>query len=102
LIESSAKLEESLNKIKIVLKKIKISQMESFKTSEKVSELILKMIESQQETAIIQPPIIIINESVTKTIVMGILVVLFISIACAWCLAPRVILVTTTQIVKLN
>lgn len=102
LIESSEKWEESFNKTKILLKKIKISQMESFQNSEKVSELILKMVESQQKAAAIQPPITIMDESVVKPIVMAILAVLCLSIVCTWWYAPKIILVTTTQIAKLN
>jgi hypothetical protein len=102
LIESATKLEENLSKTKIVLKKIKMSQMESFKTSERVSDLILKMVESNQKATMIQPPITIINESTTKPIVIGILIILSISIVFTWWFAPKIVLATTSQVAKLN
>jgi hypothetical protein len=101
LMESSEKLEESFNKTKILLKKLEISQMESFKNSEKVSELILKMVESQQKAAELQPPIIIIDDKSIILLIVTLTGLFLISVCTLWC-APKIILLITTQIAKLN
>jgi hypothetical protein len=102
LIESTSKLQESLTKTKAILQKIDLTQIQSFETSEKVSKLILKMVESHQKASIAQPSSITIIESSSKPIVIGIVVIIVFSSVFVWWYTPKIILITTTQLGKIN
>lgn len=90
-----------LNKIE-KLEKFNIEFLNNDKFT-KGNEAILKMLELQKNTlAQAQPTINIVNESSTKPLVIGAIVVIVLAVSCVWYFAPKVLYITTTQLGKLN
>jgi hypothetical protein len=68
------------------------------------NEVILKMLELQSKTAASShlPVINIVNESSTKPVVIGSLILIALTVSCIWWFGPKVLYITTTQIGKIN
>lgn len=89
ICKSSSEIEIHLLKTKSLLQDIDL-----IKHSEAANKTILKMLEAQQHT---QPTITILNESTTKPLVIGALILIVVSCGFAWYYVPKIVVMTLSQ-----
>lgn len=109
--KTNAKIDGKLEAINSKMKSLDLSFIESMNNNNNNSirfkesnEVVLKMLEFQNKVAAESsvPAINIVNESYTKPAVIGAFVLVALTAACVWWLTPKVLLITVTQLEKLN
>lgn len=109
--KTNAKIDGKLEAINSKMKSLDLSFIESMNNNNNNSirfkesnEVVLKMLELQNKVAAESsvPAINIVNESYTKPVVIGAFVLVALTAACVWWLTPKVLLITVTQLEKLN
>lgn len=101
--EINSKVLKNIGKVNSKVESLDLNFINNVKSKES-NEVILKMLELQAKTAASHnvPSVNIVNESSTKPVVIGVLILVVVAVSCIWWLAPKVLLITTTQLGKVN
>ena len=99
LVKTNDNIYKSSSEIEIHLLKTKslLQDIDLIKNSDAANKTILKMLEAQQHT---QPTITILNESTTKPLVIGALILIAVSCGFAWYYGPKIAVLTLSQFTK--
>ena len=102
----NSKMENSIDKVNSKVESLDLTNTEYINNTKlkESTEVVLKMLELQSKAATSHniPAINIVNESSTKPVIIGSLILIVVTVSCIWWFGPKVLYVTTTQLGKVN